>query len=584
MKKHIEENYKCYLLIIFIAIIITSGLLINGLPDGHDVNAHMARAVGTGEALSEGQFPPLITSNFANGFGYSWNIFYPPLATYLMTVLKIFVSTYVSSLKQLIIIFVIIAGIGMYELLKEITKKNKISLLGSIMYMCAPYALVNIYTRMALGEISAYAFFPILFLGIYNLINGNGKKHTLITVGAVGILLSHNISAVFAVVLSGIFVLFNINKLKDKEKIKKIIINAIFIILITGFFYITLIQTKNSANYAVFEYGKMGTLETLKENAVYVSQILFGKMQFGLSNVLSDPNNVEKDMCYQIGLFIIVLILFTPFIFKNIKKETRKNYILTLAIGLLSIFAATTLFPYDKMPEWISFIQYPWRFLFIATFALTIIAAINIEKVFEKIDIKEIMLFTTIILIYVSPLILANNFNSTIIDEKYEGIDELIPGTGATTATVSLEYIPTKASLNIEYLRNRSQEVVIISGNIEITEQNKNGSNMEIKYSKDQEKASIELPYLYYPGYEVKVNGENTNYYETENGFIGLDLEKENSGEITVKYTGTTLARVSFIISIISLIVFIIYNVILIIENRKEKNKEKIIEINIESK
>ena len=70
--------------------------------------------------------------------------------------------------------------------------------------------------------------------------------------------------------------------------------------------------------------------------------------------------------------------------------------------------------------------------MFIATFALTIIAAINIEKVFEKIAIKEIMLFTTIILIYVSPLILANNFNSTIIDEKYEGIDELIPGTGAT--------------------------------------------------------------------------------------------------------------------------------------------------------
>ena len=51
MKKHIEENYKCYLIIIFIAIIITSGLLINGLPDGHDVDAHMARAVGTGKSL-----------------------------------------------------------------------------------------------------------------------------------------------------------------------------------------------------------------------------------------------------------------------------------------------------------------------------------------------------------------------------------------------------------------------------------------------------------------------------------------------------------------------------------------------------
>lgn len=575
MKEHIEENYKCYLIILFIAIIVTSGLLINGLPSGHDVDAHMARAVGTGEALSEGQFPPLVTSNFANGFGYSWNIFYPPLATYLMTILKIFLSTYANSLKQLIIIAVIIAGIGMYELLKEITKKNKISLLGSIMYMCAPYVLVDIYTRVALGEILSYAFFPILFLGIYNLINGNGKKHTLITVGAVGILLSHNISAVFAVVLSGIFVIFNINKLKDKKKIKKIIINVIFIVLITGFFYITLIQTKNSAEYVVFEYGKMGTLETLEENAVYLSQILFGKMQFGYSSILSDSNNIETDMCYQLGLFIIVPILFTPFVFKKIKKENRKNYILTLAIGILSIFAATNLFPYDKMPEWISFIQYPWRFLFIATFTLTIIATINIEKLFEKIDIKEIMVLTTIILIYISPLILANNFDSNITDEKYKEIDELIPNTRTTTATVSLEYIPTKAFLNIEYLRNRNQEVAVISGNVEITEQNKNGSSMEITYSKDEGKAIIELPYLYYPGYEIKVNGENIKYYETEKGFIGIDLENESNGEITVKYTGTTLARVSFIISIIGLIGFIIYNVVLI---RKNKDKKEVIE------
>lgn len=575
MKEHIEENYKCYLIILFIAIIVTSGLLINGLPSGHDVDAHMARAVGTGEALSEGQFPPLVTSNFANGFGYSWNIFYPPLATYLMTILKIFLSTYANSLKQLIIIAVMIAGIGMYELLKEITKKNKISLLGSIMYMCAPYVLVDIYTRVALGEILSYAFFPILFLGIYNLINGNGKKHTLITVGAVGILLSHNISAVFAVVLSGIFVIFNINKLKDKKKIKKIIINVIFIVLITGFFYITLIQTKNSAEYVVFEYGKMGTLETLEENAVYLSQILFGKMQFGYSSILSDSNNIETDMCYQLGLFIIVPILFTPFVFKKIKKENRKNYILTLAIGILSIFAATNLFPYDKMPEWISFIQYPWRFLFIATFTLTIIATINIEKLFEKIDIKEIMVLTTIILIYISPLILANNFDSNITDEKYKEIDELIPNTRTTTATVSLEYIPTKAFLNIEYLRNRNQEVAVISGNVEITEQNKNGSSMEITYSKDEGKAIIELPYLYYPGYEIKVNGENIKYYETEKGFIGIDLENESNGEITVKYTGTTLARVSFIISIIGLIGFIIYNVVLI---RKNKDKKEVIE------
>ena len=575
MKEYLKNNHKYYLIIIVIAIMITSVLLIKGLPEGHDVDAHMARAVGTGEALSEGQFPALITSNYANGFGYSWNIFYPPLVTYIMTILKIFVYSYVDSFKLIIIISVIIAGLGMYELLKEITRKKKISLLGSIMYICAPYLLVDIYTRMALGEILSYAFFPILFLGIYNILIGSGKKHTLITVGAVGILLSHNISAVFAVVVSGIFIIFNIERLKNKEKIKKMVINIVFIILITSFFYLTLLQTKASARYAVFEYGKMGTVETLKENAVYLSQILFGKMQYGLSNLLSNADNVETDMCFQIGLYIIIPIIFTPFVLKNIGKEKRKNYLLSLIIGLLSIILSTTIIPYEKMPQWMSFIQYPWRFLFVATFMLTIIAVINIEKLCRKIDIKEIMLITTIILIYVSPLIFVNNFDDEIVDEKYSKKDEIIEGTSGTTSTVSLEYIPSKAFLNLDYLENREQKVEVINGNIEIKEENKNGSKMEIKYRNNNEKSNIELPYLYYPGYEIKINGEKIPYYETENGFIGVEIKEKSSGDIIVKYTGTTLARVSFITSIISFLIFIIYNIRIIIKNSQNKEVVK---------
>lgn len=569
MKEYIKENYKQYLILIFIALMITSGLLINGLPEGHDVDAHVARAVGTGKALSEGQFPALITSNYANGFGYSWNIFYPPLITYIEAIFKIFVYTYVNAVKLVVILSVIIAGIGMYLLLKEITNGRKnISLLSAIMYICAPYLLVDIYTRFALGEILVYAFFPILFLGIYNLINKDGKKHTLITIGAVGILLSNNIGAIFAVITSGIYILFNINKLKNEEILKKIIINIIFIMLITSFFYLTLLETKSSADYIVFEYGKMATLETMEDNAVYLSQILFGKMQFGFSEVLNNANNVQDDMCYQLGLYIIIPILFTPFVFKNIKKENKKDYILTLIVGILAIIAATTIFPYEKMPEWLSFIQYSWRFLFIATFTLTIISAINIEKILDKITIKDIMCATTIILIYVSPLILSNNFDNEITDEKFEKIDELTPGYRLSEATSSLEYIPSNAFFNSEYLRNRNQKVAILAGSVEIIEQNKDGSSMKIEYE-NCEGANIELPYLYYPGYQIEINGEKIEYYETDNGFIGLNLNNKN-GEITVKYTGTKLAIISFFVSLTSLIVFLIYNIILIVKRIKE--------------
>ncbi len=574
MKQYFKEHGKNYLIIIFIAIIITSGLLIEGLPNGHDADSHLARAVGTGEALSEGQFPALITSNYANGFGYSWNIFYPPLVTYLEVILKIFVFTYENAVKLTILFSVITAGIAMYELVREITKGRKnVSLLASIMYICAPYLLVNIYTRFAQGEILVYAFFPIMFLGIYNLFNGNKKKYTLIGIGAIGILLSHNIGAIFAVAMAGIYVIFNITKLKDKEILEKIIINIIFIMLITSFFYLTLLETKSSANYEVFEYGKMATLESIKENAVYLPQILFGKMQFGFSEVLDYPYNIQEDMCFQLGLYIVVPLLFTPFVFKDIDNKKKKDYVVTLFVGIIAIVMTSTLFPYEEMPKWVSFIQYSWRFLFIATFTLTIIAAINLEKLFKKIELKELVIITTIILIYISPLVFANDFDNSITDEKFEQVDKLTEGTKLSEATSSLEYIPTNAFIDAEYLRNRKQEVVIQEGEVEIIEQTKDGSNMYIKYQNNNEGTKIELPYLYYPGYEIEVNGEKQEYYESDTGFIELELQSKE-GEITVKYTGTMLARVSFIISMISLVVFIVYNIIIIRKYLKEKNNK----------
>lgn len=574
MKEYIKKYYKYYLVIIFIAIMLTSALLIDGLPKAHDINAHMARAVGMSKALKEGQIPPLMISNYTNGFGYSWNLFYPPLAPYAMTVFKLFVGTYENALKVLIMVCMIISGISMFKLIEEITDKKKASLIGAIIYMCSPYILTDIYIRMALGEILSYAMLPILFLGIHNLFNGNGRKYTLITVGAVGILLSHNISTVFAVGMSAIYVLFNINRLNNKEIWKKIGINVVFILLLVCFFYLPFLQTKNATNYEVFEYGKMSTIEKVHNHGVYLSQILFGKMQRGNSNSMNSSINVEKDMCFQIGLFIVVPLLFTPFVYKKIDKKYRKNYLLTLIVGLLAIFAATPAFPYDMLPKQVAIIQFPWRFLMIATFTLTIISTINIYKVFEKIKVQDVMIFTILILAYIQPLIFANTFNPDITEDKYAGQSSITdPKEHASTCEAQLEYLPHKAYENIEYIKNRNQNVLVIDGDIQISEQNKNGSNMIIKYTNSDKKASIELPFIYYPGYKITINNEKIDYYESDKGFIQIDISENTSGEIGVSYTGTLLAKATWIISLVSLIGFVVYNIILGIKYKRDRKR-----------
>ena len=68
MKELIKSNWKYYMFIIMVGIMITSPLLIKGLPVAHDAIYPVTRSLGTAVSLSEGQMPPLVTSNFANGF------------------------------------------------------------------------------------------------------------------------------------------------------------------------------------------------------------------------------------------------------------------------------------------------------------------------------------------------------------------------------------------------------------------------------------------------------------------------------------------------------------------------------------
>ena len=75
----------------------------------------------------------------------------------------------------------------------------------------------------------------------------------------------------------------------------------------------------------------------------------------------------------------------------------------------------------------------------------------------------------------------------------------------------------------------------------------------------DAQYTIFELPYIYYPGYEVRLDGIITEYFETENGFIGIAMGANDKEKITVQYKGTKLMNISCIISLISTIGFIVF-------------------------
>lgn len=415
----------------------------------------------------------------------------------------------------------------------------------------------------------AYMFFPILLNGLYNIFYEKGKNSYLLTIGAVGILLSHNISSLLAIAVCGIYVICHLKTLFGKQcrtQIwKNLIINAIFIILLVSFFYLPFIEHITSTEYVATQEGTMSTKDSVSSHALYIYQLIFGKYQRGFSSALSE--GIDKDMNFSLGLPILVPLVFTPFVINKLGKR-KKLYIITLIIGIVSALMSTTLFPWSKMPNIMLMIQFPWRMLLISTILLSIIAGINISKCFENFTLQTVIIMTLVIVMYSVQYISNVATFKTEYDESYLEKVTQIDGIGVNV--LHSDYLPVKAKR--EYIVERTEGVIVLSGKAVIQDEEKQKNNMTFKIEENSEGSKLELPYIFYLGYHIELNGEEIPYEESENGFISIEVAKDKTGIVEVSYQGTTLSKVSYIISGVSFIAFIAY---IIYEKKKKKIEEK---------
>lgn len=443
----------------------------------------------------------------------------------------------------------------MFKYVSDIYKNNYIALIAAILYITAPYKLTDIYIRFALGEFTAFVFIPILLLGLYNLFYENEEKSYYITIGAVGLMLTHTITLYYMFIFSIIFILLNIKKLKNIQILKKICINAIFTITISVFFLTPLIECKNFGDYSIFNNDIMKTnAEWVKENTLPISEILFN----------NSKTEEDANVLFKIGTPSLVFIVIGIFVFRKIDTRYKKYYILNLIFSILCLFMASSFFPWNKLPDLLCQIQYPWRMIGFSSVFLSIVCSINFctfLKICTSNKQNAKLIFTIIIIsiITVSGIVDISPYLTEMKDKgndiEYENY--ILNNLSIGPMQINREYLPTKALMNLDYISNRDEKVKLISGNANI----QNIVKDKLKYSFDfyeaEKSTTIELPYLYYPYYSIKVNGKNVEMLESDNGLITINIE--NNGTVTLDYSLTTYLKISYMISFISLILFIIY-------------------------
>lgn len=254
-----KKIYLNYIIILLVSAIICVPLVNKNLnifiDDGIQ---HVCRLIGTFQSIKFGGILQSIMPSFCNNFGYSWNIFYSPFTAYVPLIFKIFSFSYVNCLKLFMFAITVASGIGMYRFMLKVTKNKNMALLASVLYVLAPYRITDMYIRVAISELASFIFIPIIFNGMYTLLNEE-RPNYLLAIGAAGLVLTHTVITLYTAILCFVYLIVYIKRLKKKEILKNLIINLLIILLLTSFFWVGLLQHYCATSYEVFVPRKDGS-------------------------------------------------------------------------------------------------------------------------------------------------------------------------------------------------------------------------------------------------------------------------------------------------------------------------------------
>lgn len=546
--KEIQKHNLIVFIFIFISSLFISIPLIKLNIQHDDGIQHVVRLIETMREIKNGNIFASIMQNLCNGFGYSWNLFYSPLTAFLPLIFRVFGFSYGTCLKLFMFFISIFSGYSMYFFMKKILqdreidekRKNLISILSASLYIMAPYRLTDMYMRIAVAELTSFVFIPIIFNGLYTIINKK-KKSLILAFGVTGLILSHTLIAFYTAIFCIIYLLVNIKEIKKNELIG-LAKNIILSLLITAFYWVPLLECRFATNYEVFNQSHMVREDALTQLKVKPSELFILK---------------DNRMAYFLGIPVIVGIILTILMIKNKKIHDKKNYYLFLILGIICIILTLDFIPFEKFPSFMRMMQFSFRLLEFSTFFITVIASLNYGLSFDKFTYFPLIVILCIMADLLIPITRNINFN-----EEYYSEQELIQGVPVTEKTgrvhagcASFEYLPSKAFNNRSYIESRENTALVLDGNIEISDFEKN--NLKCTF-KAKGSGIIELPYIYYIGYSAKIDNENIAISESENGFCQIKVDLGEAKEIKVSYTGTIAMKISYCVSLLTIVFLLV--------------------------
>lgn len=529
--KKIKNKEILILLVLSLLLIIPLSTKNTSMLD--DKLFHLLRIDAIADAFKNGEYFPRIYTSLIYGYGYGSPLFYPDIFIYIPALLvSLGLNVTIVYDINIFIINIATAFISYYSYLKISNSKSK-ALWFSFMYLYFPYRLYNLFIRNAVGELLATIFFPLFLLFLCKFIKKKKCDWKLLTITFFLVLNSHLISLYLMTIVLLITCITNYKIFFNKKILLNFIKASISTVFMGGYFLFPMLEQLFSQSFYFNKSSAWGSISTHSYE------------------ILRIESNYLKVFITILSILILILII------NHIKLLNEKGIKTLIIISFLTLLLVTNIVPWDiikKIPL-IENVQFPWRLFSIVNITIPIIIielGYLLNKKFQYINLEKGFYKKTTFIAMLLPFIyiVCFMFGYTQVQRNIVLDNSLIYGS---------EYLP------INYKLSYIADNIYYCGSSESSYSYERINNYSYLNTENKKlDKSIEVPLTYYKGYKAYlVNDKNNKVLVgyNKNGLVELSFEKPTNSSVKIIYENTYVQKISFAISIISIIAFISMNI-----------------------
>lgn len=495
---------------------------------------YIARLQQMSTALQLGQFPVRWAPDLR--YGEPVFNFYNPLPYYIGALIHVFGFNFIWVAKILFMMSAILSAASMYFFAKYLFGQ-KGGILAAVLYTYAPYKAVDMYVRGSLSETWAFIFFPLIFLASAVLAKRISLKNILfLSISLAGLALTHNVATLMFLP----FLCFWWIYLIFREKKIKIILPFFFasilgfgldaFFLLPAFFEKNLIQT-DFLTVGYFDF-----------RIHFVALRQFFSLFWGYGSSTWGP---VDGLSFQVGLVNIAVLAIAVILgYIHRKNKILLGFLIFLGVSFVfSIFLqhGKSDFIWETIPS-MAFIQFPWRFLGVSIFIISITGAAVTPYLKNKLSPLYAVLIVAAV-VSTLPYFQPKEYREDNFFDKFLNGEKMRQGIDLTK-----DYLPIWVLTVDRPMLNYPQAE---KGKIEVVKFEKKGIKAEssIKVLAD---SLVVVPITYFPGWEVRANNRLIpQSLSSEMGLIRFELPKGDYS-LVIEFKDTRIRSIGNIISLVS--------------------------------